>query len=274
MKNTILSLSLSFLCITMAEAQHQLKEIWRTQEEMPVPESVLAVPDKQLYVSLIDGGGMERDGKGGVALLNTDGTVKEKDWATGMNAPKGLGLYKNKLYVADIDHVVVVDAKSGKVLEKIEVPDATFLNDVAIDAKGTVYVSDTRLGKVFKLINHKPEVFLEDAESANGLLVVGDNLLVLAGPELWSVHAQTKEKQILAEGFEHGGDGIEAVGNGDYIVTCWPGVVYYVKADGNFEKLLDVEGEFNTADLGYDAKKKIVYIPTFNGNSVIAYQLQ
>ncbi|WP_293912533.1 MULTISPECIES: SMP-30/gluconolactonase/LRE family protein [unclassified Sphingobacterium] len=274
MKNTILSLSLSFLCITMAEAQHQLKEIWRTQEEMPVPESVLAVPDKQLYVSLIDGGGMERDGKGGVALLNTDGTVKEKDWATGMNAPKGLGLYKNKLYVADIDHVVVVDAKSGKVLEKIEVPDATFLNDIAIDAKGTVYVSDTRLGKVFKLINHKPEVFLEDAESANGLLVVGDNLLVLAGPELWSVHAQTKEKQILAEGFEHGGDGIEAVGNGDYIVTCWPGVVYYVKADGNFEKLLDVEGEFNTADLGYDAKKKIVYIPTFNGNSVIAYQLQ
>ncbi|MGJ1194730.1 SMP-30/gluconolactonase/LRE family protein [Sphingobacterium spiritivorum] len=273
MKNTILSLSLSFLCVTMAEAQHQLKEIWRTQEEMPVPESVLVVPDKQLYVSLIDGGGSERDGKGGVALLHTDGTVKDKDWATGMNAPKGLGLYNNKLYVADIDHVVVVDAQSGKLLEKIPVPDATFLNDIAIDAKGTVYVSDTRLGTVFKLTNHKPEVFLEVVQSANGLLVVGDNLLILAGPELWSVNTQTKEKQIIAEGFEHGGDGIEAVGNGDYIVTCWPGVVYYVKADGNFEKLLDVEGEFNTADLGYDAKKKIVYIPTFNGNSVIAYQL-
>ena len=273
MKNTILSLSLSFLCVTMAEAQHQLKEIWRTQEEMPVPESVLVVPDKQLYVSLIDGGGSERDGKGGVALLHTDGTVKDKDWATGMNAPKGLGLYNNKLYVADIDHVAVVDAQSGKLLEKIPVPDATFLNDIAIDAKGTVYVSDTRLGTVFKLTNHKPEVFLEVVQSANGLLVVGDNLLILAGPELWSVNTQTKEKQIIAEGFEHGGDGIEAVGNGDYIVTCWPGVVYYVKADGNFEKLLDVEGEFNTADLGYDAKKKIVYIPTFNGNSVIAYQL-
>lgn len=273
MKNTILSLSLSFLYVTMAEAQHQLKEIWRTQEEMPVPESVLVVPDKQLYVSLIDGGGSERDGKGGVALLHTDGTVKDKDWATGMNAPKGLGLHNNKLYVADIDHVVVLDAQSGKLLEKIPVPDATFLNDIAIDAKGTVYVSDTRLGKVFKLTNHKPEVFLEVVQSANGLLVVGDNLLVLAGPELWSVNTQTKEKQIIAEGFEHGGDGIEAVGNGDYIVTCWPGVVYYVKADGNFEKLLDVEGEFNTADLGYDARKKIVYIPTFNGNSVIAYQL-
>jgi len=254
-------------------AQHQLVEIWKTQEPIAVPESVLIGPNDVLYVSLIDGGGTERDGKGGVALLNVDGTVKKMDWATGMNAPKGLGLYKGKLYVADLDHVVVVDAKSGKTIDRIAVPGSTFLNDITIDAKGVVYVSDTRQGMVYKLVNHKPEVWLEDATSANGLLAVGSDLLVLAGPELWKVNPLTKEKTIMAKGFEHGGDGIEAIGNGDYIVTCWAGVVYYVEASGNFQKILDVQGQFNTADLGYDAKKRIVYMPTFNGNSVIAYRL-
>ncbi len=256
-----------------ALAQHQLVELWKTQEPIAIPESVLVSPKGFLYVSLIDGGGTERDGKGGVALLNLDGTVKKMDWATGMNAPKGLGLYKDKLYVVDIDHVVVVNAKNGKILDKIAVPGSTFLNDIAIDSKGVVYVSDTRENKVHRLVNHKPEVLLDNAKSANGLLTVGTDLLVLAGPELWKVNPLTKETVVIAKGFEHGGDGIEAIGNGDYIVTCWAGVIYYVKANGNFEKMLDVQGQFNTADLGYDAQKRIVYIPTFNGNSVISYRL-
>ncbi|RRN78024.1 ATP-binding protein [Pseudoxanthomonas sp. SGD-10] len=257
------------------KAQHSLEKIWETKEAIPVPESVLYQENsKTLYVSLIDGAGNAKDGVGGVALLNLDGSVKNLNWITGLNAPKGLGLFKNKLYVADLDVVVVVDVKKGQIIKKIPVPGTIFLNDITVDDKGVVYVSDTRKNLVFRIENDKPELFMDNVTSANGLKAIGKDLYILAGPELWKVNTSDKQVTKLAVGFEKGGDGIEPVGNGDFLVTCWAGLIYYVKADGSFQKLLDVQGEMNTADLGYDAKSKTVYIPTFNNKSVIAFKLR
>lgn len=254
-------------------AQHQLQELWETKN-LPIPESVLYSPEsKVLYVSLIDGDGTAKDGKGGIALLNMDGSVKDQDWLTGMNAPKGLAIYKDLLYVADITDVVVVDIVTGNIINEITVPGATFLNDVTVDDNGVVYVSDTRENKIFMLRNDQPSVFLENTPSVNGLKFVNGSLYALVGPELWKIDNQ-KRSTVIAKGFELGGDGLEPVGNGDFLVTCWGGLVYYVKANGEFEKLLDVRGKMNTADLGYHPAYKTLYIPTFNSNSVKAFQLK
>jgi hypothetical protein len=79
----------------------------------------------------------------------------------------------------------------------------------------------------------------------------------------------------LAEGMEASTDGIENISGGDYIVSTWIGVVYYVNADGSKQVLLDGrEQKINSADIGYDAAKRIVYIPTFWRNTVAAYELQ
>ncbi|MNY83253.1 hypothetical protein D3C86_2258940 [compost metagenome] len=52
-------------------------------------------------------------------------------------------------------------------------------------------------------------------------------------------------------------------------------MIYYVKADGTTEKLLDTSADkTNSADIGYDPAKKIVYVPTFMKNNVVAYQLK
>jgi hypothetical protein len=257
------------------QAQHTIQKIWQTTENIPTPESVLFdASSKTLFVSLIDGDGNAKDGVGGVAKLNLDGSVNNLNWVAGLNAPKGLGIYKNKMYVADLTEVVVIDIKKGEVIKKIEVPETVFLNDITVDDKGVVYVSDTRKNKVFRIINDKPELFLENATNANGLKAIGQDLYVLAGPELWKVD-QAKKITKIAVGFEKGGDGLEPVGNGDFIVSCWPGLVYYVYADGKFDKMLDTQAEkINTADIGYDAKNKIIYIPTFLKNGVMAYQLK
>ena len=72
-----------------------------------------------------------------------------------------------------------------------------------------------------------------------------------------------------------GTDGIENVEGKDFLVSCWGGTVWYVKEDGTKTLLLDTrEQKINAADIGYDAKNKIVYVPTFWKNSVVAYQLQ
>ncbi|WP_245645866.1 SMP-30/gluconolactonase/LRE family protein [Niabella ginsenosidivorans] len=269
----ILLLALPAFTIT-GFGQHTIVQKWTTTDSIPVPESVVPVANKnELYVSLIDGNGNEKDGKGGVGIITKNGAVKDLNWVTGLNAPKGLGLYKKRLYVADLTDVVVIDTKEGKVIKKIPVPDAVFLNDITIDSKGVIYVSDTRKHKIYRIINDQPELYLDSATNANGLKAIGTDLYVLAGKELWKLD-RNKRKTIVASGFEQGGDGLEPAGNGDFLVTCWPGIIYYVHANGQFDKLLDVQGRMNTADLFYEAATKTLYIPTFNNYSVVAYELK
>lgn len=251
-----------------------IDRLWEVKDNLPTPESVLFhAKTGILYVSLIDGGPSDVDGKGGIAILNTDGSIKNPIWITGLNAPKGLAIFNDLLYIADISSVVVVDIISGNIVDEIKIPETTFLNDVTVDDRGIVYVSDTREGKIYQLKDGRASLYLDKAPNVNGLKFDKGKLLALVGTELWSIDAN-KQIKVIAKGFEKGGDGLEPIGNGDYLVTCWPGIIYYVKADGVIVKMKDVQGVMNTADLGFDPKTKILYIPTFNNNSVIAYQLK
>lgn len=254
------------------KAQQLSKPIWESKN-LPVPESVLYSPtEKKLYVSLIDGAGNVKDGKGGVAILNANGTVNNANWVEGLNAPKGLASYKKTFFVADITAVVSIDIPSGKVIDKLEIDNAVFLNDVTVDDKGVVYVSDTRTNKIYRIKNGKSELYLENVTNANGLKWINKNLYVLADTELLKID-EKKNRTIVAKGFGKPGDGLEQLKNGDFIVSCWAGLIYYVKANGEINKLQDVQGQMNTADLGYNPKENILYIPTFNHNNVIAYKL-
>lgn len=273
MKNLLLIATTFCLGLPIAKSQ-SIAKVWEANKSLQTPESVL-YHDKGnvLYVSLIDGGGAEKDGKGGIAILNTDGSMKNATWLTGLNAPKGLAIYQDLLYIADITSVIVVDIISGNLVDEIKIPESTFLNDVTVDNAGIVYVSDTRDGKIYQIKDGKHNLHLDKAPNVNGLKHDKGMLLALVGPELWSIDSN-KQTKVIAKGFEKGGDGLEPVGNGDYLVTCWAGLVYYVKADGTIVKMQDVQGTMNTADLGFNPKTKILYIPTFNNNSVIAYQLK
>lgn len=258
------------------QAQHQLEQLWLTPD-LPTPESVLYVGDKKepyLFVSLIDGEGNVVDGKGGIATLTPEGEVIEQDWFTGLNAPKGLAVFNNRLYVADLTEVVVIDIKKQKLIKKIPIADSVFLNDVAVSTMGVVYVSDTRTNKVHRIENDEPSLYLDNITSANGLKVVGSNLVIGAGTELLIVGAD-KKPLVLAKGFAQNIDGIEIATRGEFIVSCWAGLVYYVYSDGRIEVLIDSQAEkINTADIGFDANTRQVFVPNFFKNSVTAYQLK
>ena len=272
MKYKFLSL-LVFMTLTFAAKAQKLSQVvWETSN-LAVPESVLySATEKSLFVSLIDGAGNAKDRKGGIAVLNTDGSIKNAKWIEGLNAPKGLALYKKTLYVADIDAVVSIDISSGKIINKLEIENAIFLNDITVDNKGVVYVSDTRANKIYCIKNGRSELYLQNVTNANGLKWIDKELYVLANTELWKVD-EKKNISVLAKGFEKSGDGLEQLKNGDFIVSCWAGLIYYVKANGEIRKLQDVQGQMNTADLGYNEKENFIYVPTFNHNSVIAYKL-
>lgn len=272
----LLSYFLLGLSASPAIAQHKLQQLWLTAD-LPTPESVLVVTENKttyLFVSLIDGQGDAVDGKGGIAKLATDGAIIDKNWLTGLNAPKGMAIYKNRLYVADLTELVVIDIEKQQVIKKIPVEGSVFLNDVTVNSGGVVFVSDTRTNKVHRVEDDKVSVYLEKISNANGLKVFGSNLIVGAGPELLLV-GPDKKPLTLAKGVAQGIDGIEMTKRGEFIVSCWPGLIYYVYADGKIELLIDSQAQkINTADIGFDANTQRLFVPNFFKNSVTAYQLQ
>ena len=252
----------------------RLEQLWVTAG-LRVPESALVYEDgkeKYLFVSEIDG--KDDDGEGGVARLSLDGKILEHDWVRGLNAPKGMGAHNGKLYVADVKDVVVIDIDSGDIDARIPVVDAVFLNDIVIDINGVVYVSDTRTNKVHRIVKGKVGLYLDNIPSPNGLRTIGSTLIVGAATRLLLID-KDKNLLTLAKGFESNIDGVEMTQPGEFIVSCWAGLVYYVYADGRIEKLLDSrDTQINTADIGFDAESRILYVPNFHKNSLTAYQLR
>ncbi len=251
---------------------HTLEKLWETDTVVAIPESVLPVKDI-LYVSLIDGGGWNADGKGGIAKLGKDGKNLDSNWITGLNAPKGMGIAGNRMYVADISQVIVIDIAKGKIEKKITPDSAKGLNDITVTDKGIVYASDSRTGRIWRIENDIPTPWLDSIKGVNGLKAIGDDLYIGSGKLFLKADAK-KQITKIAE-VPQGIDGIEPIGNGDFLLTAWAGYIWYVSADGHVESLLETHlQKKNTADLGYDPTKRILYVPTFNAKTVVSYQLK
>lgn len=265
---------LTIISLSAQAQQHRLVKLWETDTVVRTPESVL--PDfekKLLYVSQIDGDGNTEDGKGGVAILGLNGKIKNLAFVTGLNAPKGLARFGNSLYIADLTELVKVNINTGAIEKRIPAEGSRFLNDVTVNDKGVVYVSDTRVNVIYKLENDRLTVFATDMTGANGLKAIGTDLYVLCGTNFIKLDKDGKPASIAT--ITCNGDGLEPVGNGDFIASCWSGYIFYITAAGKVEQLLDVHGgKMNTADIGYDPKNRILYVPTFNSNQVIAYKLE
>lgn len=259
---------------TLAQS-HTLVKLWETDTLLKTPESVLFdAKNKILYVSNIDGAPADKDGKGSISKVGLDGKIIATSWVTGLNAPKGMGMYKNKLYVADLTEVVVIDIEKAKIIQHIPIEGAIFLNDITIDKTGAVYISDTRTCKVHRIEKGFVVNVLQNLQGPNGLLAIGDELLILDKGNLLKLLANGNLANI-AEGMDPSTDGIEMVKPNEYIVSSWSGVVYYIFSDGNKQILSDTRSEkINSADIGYDTKNRILYVPTFYKNSIVAYALK
>lgn len=272
--NTMPSLAEKAEPSAQSKTSERLERQWET-EGLRVPESVLyyeAEDEPYLLVSEIDGEGNKADGKGGIAKLSRSGEILDQNWVTGLDAPKGMAILRDTLYVADLDEVLAIRLKTGQVQARIPVEGAVFLNDVAIDDSGQVYVSDTRTGKVHRVGRGAgAELFLEGLEDPNGLYADGDTLYIGAGQTLLKV-TPDGERKTVATGFESGIDGVEKIGTDEFLVTCWVGLVYHVK-NGEVTRLMDArDPRMNTADLGWNPDDGVAYIPTFFINSVTAYR--
>jgi sugar lactone lactonase YvrE len=278
MKKIFLFVAATFLLLInnpVNAQKHKLVKVWETDTLLKVPESVLYDAENGvLYAANIDGTDpWGKDGKGSIGKISVDGKIIAVDWVPGLNAPKGMGVYKGKLYVADLNNIVVIDTKKGTIEKTIPVEGAEGLNDVSVGSDGVVWVSDSKNKKIFKVEGNKSSLFLENLKGPNGVLMRGKDFYILDNGGAYKVNAD-KTLTMISDGMEGGTDGIENVKGNDFLVSCWGGAIWYVHADGTKELLLDTRAEKkNTADIGFDPKTQTVYVPTFWKNSVVAYKV-
>jgi len=247
---------------------------WTTDAVLDVPESIKYNAMKnEIYVSNINGKPLEKNGKGYIAKLALDGKIVEKKWITGFNAPKGMGIVDDTLYVTDIDRVHVIDINKGKIVKTFNAPKAEFLNDIDIDASGTVYISDMSTADIYVLKDNTLSVWLKlGYQSPNGLYVSNGRLLVGTSSGIVAVNTRTKEVTPL-EPHDRSIDGLKPLGKNSYIVSDWDGKVEIIGK--NPQVLVDKSDEkVNAADFEFISGMKLLLVPTFFDNRVVAYLLK
>jgi len=284
----LITIALLLFVFNQLQADDKFTILWEI-DNLNTPESVLYDTQRDIvFLSNVNGAPTDKDNEGYLSVLNLQGEMLNKYWVTGLNAPKGLGIYNDILYVTDIDTLLGININNGRIEQRYYASEAKFLNDIIIDANGIVYVSDMGTSTIYRLMDNKFTIWLQDdkLENPNGLYLENDHLIVAswgrmadessmnALGHLKIVSIKNKSINSLGDGTPVGNlDGIEADGNGNFYVTDWvEGALFLIQRNGQAEKLLDFPQ--GSADHDVVLDKQIMMIPKMMEDKLTAYRLK
>ena len=262
------------------------------------PESVLHDSVQDIYfVSNINGSPMAKDNNGFISRVRPDGAVENLKFIEGgrsgvtLNAPKGLALEGDTLWVADIDVVRAFDAKTGALIDTVSLAKlgAVFLNDIVVGLTGALYITDSgiRFDDVGNVLHPGPErVFRVGPDRAvtqairgdtlgrpNGIALdpVGKRFIIVefGGRYVLAWKPGDKAPSVVAKG--PGGFGGVVVAGGSILVSS--GADSSVSSYETGQQVKLISGVPGPADIGYDAKRNRLLIPVLPGNRVEIWQL-
>ena len=215
-----------------------------------------------------------------------DGRVVELRWVDGasdsvtLNAPKGMGIRGDTLFVSDIDEVRMFDRTTGRPLGSIAIRGVSFLNDIEVGPDGTVYVTDSGLKADFSSSGSDaiykrgangqftPMIRNRNLGAPNGLASAGggDLYVVSFGSGEYSHITASGERHPLAKPAKGQLDGIVALPGGRVIASSWADSSIIVLDSGATAWRTLIAGVPSPADIGYDSRRERVLIPVFQGN--------
>jgi sugar lactone lactonase YvrE len=268
-----------------------------TVEGFSTPESVLWDAEQQVwFVSNINGSPGAHDSNGFISRLDRDGKLDRIHFVQGgrdaalLNAPKGMAIAGDTLWVADIDALRGFNRRTGAPVATVEFgAQAHFLNDVALGPDGTIYVTDTGISfddkgavshpgpdRIFAVRGRGISVAAEGAWLAgpNGITWDQANARFIVVPFLgkellgWKPGAATADTIGAGPGQQ---DGVEVVG-GETLVTSWADSTVFVPAAGGNRKI--AWGVASPADIGVDLTRELLAIPLFTLNKVEIWRLR
>jgi DNA-binding beta-propeller fold protein YncE len=247
-----------------------------TLSNFSTPESFVVDPeDGSYYVSNINGEPLAKDGNGYISKISSSGKTVIQRFIGGtkggmlLNAPKGLAVIGKNIFVTDIDTVKAFDKENSKpvVLVDLSLMGAKFLNDLAWDGAGALYVSDTMANKIFKIDlvqNYAVSVFKEGPGlgNPNGLFVNprSKNLMVVTWGSGQILEIDPAGKVHLLKKSLLTLDGVDSDGQGNLLISSFEkGEVYKIKNYGRGTLKTVLSGLTTPADISFDKKKNEIF---------------
>jgi sugar lactone lactonase YvrE len=209
-----------------------------------------------------------------------------------MDAPKGMAIKGDTLFVADLDCVRMFHRVTGAHEGVLCLEGVTFMNDVAIGPEGSLFVTDSGLkddgagGLVpsgtdavyrYPLAENLQGATLAkspDLGSPNGIAISSRGIFVVTfgSGEILRFTASGEKTQV-ARPSDRQLDGIVFLPDGGFLFSSWgDSAVYRVGADGATTRV--VEGVPSPADIGFDQRRSRVLIPVFTENRVLIHELR
>lgn len=266
-------------------------------DSLSQPESVKFDADQKVYfVSNIAGPSLKKDGVGFISRLREDGTLESRSWIRSgrngvtLNAPKGMAIVGDTLWVTDIDVVRGFNRRSGAPVGTVDLSKlgAAFLNDVSVGPDG-IYVTDTQLraddkglmfhpstDKVFRIgPDRQASVALETDRLSrpNGIAwnpSAGRFLIVSAGDTIMSWRPGERDVTPVVAGPGQA-DGVVIQENGTALISSWATSSVHALRDGKLSKLV---GQVSSpADIEFTGPRATLVVPLLGQNRVEFYRL-
>ena len=262
-----------------------------TIEGFSSPESTI-VNKNDLYISNV---GKElkptlKDGDGFISKLDINGNIKELHFIDGLNAPKGMGIVGNTLFVADIDTLRGFDLSTKKEVFNVVFEGVNFLNDITVKDSNTLFIGASDTSAIYEVnISNKSYKKLMDFTVANGLFYE-DGILYTAQlgsttqnmfdgkGKLYKIDLKDNNKLTQLGTFEGVLDGVHKVENKVY-VSDWgnakkTGIIRVYDLETKKESVLETELFMGAADFWIDEKSKKIFMPQMIGGKVTIFDLK
>jgi hypothetical protein len=263
---------------------------------LSTPESVLHDPGADVYlVSNVSGDPWEEDGNGFVSRLSPDGQVLDLKWIDGtrpgvtLNAPKGMAIVADTLFVADIDCIRKFEKTTGNPFPELCFDEGRFLNDLTSSDRGILFFSDSGApsapGAVFLLrstADVPQKVALADGTVLDGEWLGGPNgvfvdrsglyVATFQSGQLFQVTPDGERVDLLGPSAGRF-DGVVALGERGTLVSSW-GLSEVVLVQGDGSTVTVVDNVDAPADIGFDAVRNRLLIPLFRKNEILVQEIR
>lgn len=259
------------------------------------PESILHDSVSDVYlVSNISGSPVERDDAGFISRVSPEGEVLELRWIDGrdpevtLNAPKGMAIRRDSLFVTDINCIRIFHRVSGLPQGRRCFETATFLNDVDVGPEGSLFVTDSGLEEgtgteleasgrdaVFRLVleeGRRGSTLASGADlgDPNGIAVGSRGIFVttFGSGEIFRLTPSGERTVLLPPVAGRQLDGIVNLSGGGFAFSSWgEKTIFLVDEEGRMSRL--IEDLDAPADIGYDASRNRILVPLFNENRLL-----
>ena len=261
-----------------------------TRSNFDSPESFVVDPETGVYyVSNVNGPPTAKDGNGYISKISANGNLVIQKFIGGkkdeflINAPKGLLLLGNEIWVTDIDVVRVFNKNTGRAVRVVDAAPfhAKFLNDMAVDGDGKVYVSDMLGDQILTIDPAKGNqiaVFHSGSElgNPNGLMFnpKSKSLMVVGfkSGQILEIDRHRKT-HVLKRGLSTL-DGIDYDNEGNlYVSSFEKGEIYKIAFYGRGTLTVFQSGLTTPSDISCDRKNKELLIPSYKANRVTTARL-